>query len=79
MLDSIKNKKLVRDLSRIYYEYEHMCRKIDVQLQSAYSAFRTSTNYMQSRQGLVSAIMVHAKSLLKLTTEVLTEIDSELS
>ena len=79
MLDSIKNQELVRDISRIYFEYEHMCRKIDVQLQSAYSIERASPYYMKFRKDLVKAIMTHAEMLLKMSDLVLIEIDKELS
>ena len=78
-LNTITNFDLIRRISRIHYEYQHMNRKIDAQFQLFYSTARALKTYRQLKQFLVDAILLHRDTLEKQSKELVIEIDTELS
>ena len=79
MLDTIRNKELVRQISSVYYEYQHLSRKVDVQFHMHYSSMLALTGYGTVRQSIVQPIIDHASILTKRSNELLIAIEKELS
>jgi hypothetical protein len=75
----IINSALLRHIYRIYYEYEHLNRKIDAQFNMHYSVVRAMKDYLQERQTIVEAILGHASGLEKESEQLINEIDTELA
>lgn len=70
---------LLRHIYRIYYEYEHLSRKINVQFSMHYSVVRAMTTYGAERATIVQAILNHAAPLEKESEELVNEINTELT
>ena len=70
--------KLLRHIYQIYYEYEHLSRKIDTQFSMHYSVVRTTDIYAGERTTIVAAIINHAAPLEKESGELIGEIDIEI-
>jgi len=77
-LESLRNYDLVRQVSSLYYEFQHLSRKVDVQFQMHYSTLLTSPNYNEIRSSLVGPIVAHAAQLEKTTSEVMLIVKKEL-
>jgi hypothetical protein len=77
-LDSVENRELVQRIARTYYELEHLNRKMDLQLEMAYSAFRAISGYSSERASLVQAILGHIAVILPLAQKTIALIDNEL-
>lgn len=77
-LDSFDDLSLVEEISRLYFEFEHLVRKIDAQLQMTYSAVRASTDYPRLKAGIVSAIRTHASTIIPFCDRVLSMLDARL-
>lgn len=79
-LESIQNYDLVRRISSVYYEYQHMNRKIDVQFQMHYSPLLTMPRnmYEKVRASLINPTVKHASQLEVSTNEVIEQIKKEL-
>jgi hypothetical protein len=78
-LDSLKNFAIIKNISRIYYEYEHLSRKVDIQFQLHYGYIRTNPNYEEIRKSIVNPIILHASILAEESKIILEEIDNELT
>jgi hypothetical protein len=78
-LEAVENYELVRHISRIYYEFQHLSRKVDVQFHMHYSALLAMNNYDKIRASIVVPIIAHAATLEKESESLLAEIDEELS
>lgn len=76
--EGIISHKLLRHIYRIYYEYEHMSRKIDTQFNMHYSVVRATKTYPQERQTIIGAILTHAKPLEKESEQLIEEMETEL-
>lgn len=70
---------LLRRIFRLYYEYELMSRKIDVQLNMHYSVVRATKGYPEERARIVNAILVHAAPWEKESESLTKDIESELN
>lgn len=77
--EGIISHKLLRHIYRIYYEYEHISRKIDTQFNMHYSVVRAMNTYLKERQTIVGAILKHAESLEKESEQLIKEIETELA
>lgn len=77
--EGVISHKLLRHLFRIYYEYEHMSRKIDTQFNMHYSVVRAMKTYSQERKVIVGAILTHASTLEKESEQLPKEMDTELT
>lgn len=77
-LDNIDDMQLVEQVSRLYFEFEHLNRKIDEQFQMHYSAIRASTEYGRLRTGVVGAIRVHATNTIPVCDNVLNSLEERL-
>jgi hypothetical protein len=75
--EGIIKHKVLRQIFTIYYEYEHLSRKIDAQFSMHYSVVR-AMEYQKERERIVGAILVHAARLEKATEQLGKEIESEL-
>jgi len=73
-----ENAQFVNNLSRTYYEYEHINRKIDFQLNSAMFSIRDQ-RIANLRFAVVQGIVLHVSSLLKGSVDRLNEIEEKLS
>lgn len=71
--------ELLRKIFRIYYEYEHMSRKIDTQFSMHYSVVRAMKVYLKERKGIVGAILTHASTLQKESEQLVKEMETELT
>ena len=71
--------ELLRHIYRIYYEYEHISRKIDTQFNMHYSVVRATKVYPQERQAIVGAILTHAAPLEKESEQLIKEMETELT
>lgn len=76
--EGIISHELLRKIFRIYYEYEHMSRKIDTQFNMHYSVVRVTTGYLQERKNIVEAILSHASTLEKESKELIKAMETEL-
>jgi len=63
--EGIISHELLRKIFRIYYEFEHMSRKIDTQFNMHYSVIRATSVYLQERKNIVDSILLHASNLKK--------------
>ncbi len=70
--------KFVYDLSRTYYEYEHMNRKLDFQLHHAADAV-LDASVAQLRNAIIGGILSHTHSLLSGSNDRLREIKERLN
>lgn len=70
---------LLHKIFAIYYEYEHLSRKIDTQFNMNYSVVRAMPSYMTERGTIIRAIVDHASELEKESEQLVKEIDNELS
>ena len=73
------DRRLLRHIYRIYYEFEHLNRKIDTQFSMHYSVVRAMGVYLEERKAIVASILGHAKTLEKESEQLLKDIDVELS
>jgi len=76
--EGIISHELLRKIFRIYYEFEHMSRKIDTQFNMHYSVVRATNVYLQEREKVVDSILSHASILEKEGKELVKEIEAEL-
>lgn len=76
--EGIIKHELLRQIFTIYYEYEHLSRKIDVQFSMHYSVVRAMDIYQQERQQIVGAILAIAPRLEEASEQLIKEIDNEL-
>lgn len=72
------SKGIMDRIFRLYYEYEHFNRKIDMQFHMTYGAFSVSTGYMKGRKALVDAIQVLIPPWEKESEQLIKDIDSEI-
>jgi len=77
-LETLKNYSIIREISRIYYEYEHLNRKVNVQFEMSFSTLRALSNFIDIRNSLVNPIIEHAKILVVDSGKLLEEINKEL-
>jgi hypothetical protein len=77
--EGIISHELLRKIFRIYYEFEHMSRKIDTQFNMHYSVVRATNAYLQERKNIVDSILSHALILEKEGEELIKEIEGELN
>jgi hypothetical protein len=71
------DEQFIYDLSRTYYEYQHMNRKLDLQLSYAPLAWKTSVCSL--REVVVSSIIAHTGSLVSGSKDRLKEIEEKLN
>ncbi|MBC7113350.1 MAG: hypothetical protein H5T34_04955 [Candidatus Methanomethyliales bacterium] len=76
--ETIIDHDVICRIFRLYYEYEHLSRKIDVQFHMHYSPTRALQGYLKEREVIVNAILVHAAVLEKESEQLLNKIDEEL-
>jgi hypothetical protein len=76
--EGIISHELLRKIFRIYYEFEHMSRKIDAQFNMHYSVVRATNVYLQEREKIVDSILSHASILEKEGKELVKEVEAEL-
>jgi len=76
--EGIISHELLRKIFRIYYEFEHMSRKIDTQFNMHYSVVRATNIYLQERKKIVDSILSRASTLEKESEELVKEIEAEL-
>jgi len=70
---------IINRIFRLYYEYEHFSRKIDVQFNMHYSAMRAMGNiYMIERERIVNAILVLIPPWEKESEQLIEDIDNEI-
>jgi len=77
--EGVTSREILRKIFRIYYEYEHMSRKIDAQFNMHYSVVRATNAYPQERQQIVGAILTHAIQLEKESEQLSKELEVELT
>lgn len=77
-LDSVENRELARKITMTYYELEHLNRKMDLQLETVYSAFKAIVGYSSERVRLIKAILDHIATILPLASKTVNLISSEL-
>lgn len=77
--EGIISHELLRHIYRIYYEYEHMSRKINTQFDMHYSVVRAMNTYLKERQKIVGAILKHAEPLEKESEQLIKEMETELT
>ena len=70
--------KFIYDLSRTYYEYEHMNRKLDLQLRLVSDA-NIHPTVADFRRTVVRSIVVHTTSLISGSKDRLKEIEEKLN
>lgn len=70
---------LRREIFSIYYEYEHLSRKVDTQFNMHYNAARTIQNYGEERRRIVQAINEHARTLTLQSQTSVTNIELEIT
>lgn len=75
--EGIIKHEILRCIFTIYYEYEHLSRKIDVQFNMHYSVVR-AMDYSKEREQIVGAILIHASRLEKGSEQLIKEMESEL-
>jgi len=81
-LEALKNFSLVKEVSRIYYEYEHLSRKVDIQFQMHYGPIRIpnlNLIYEDIRNSIIKPILMHANILIEDSKKLIEKIDKELS
>jgi len=76
--EGIINNEVLRHIYRIYYEYEHLNRKIDAQFSMHYSVVRESKTYLEERRQIVGAILQHEIPLEKETDQLIQDIQKEI-
>lgn len=76
--EGIVSRKLLRHIYRIYYEYEHLSRKIDTQFTMHYSVVRAMDTYIKERERIVGAIQTHVKPLHKESKQLIGEMETEV-
>ena len=78
-LESLRNYELVRRISGMYYEFQHLNRKVDVQFEIHFSSTRTFSRYSDLRREIVGPILVHAAELqphlVKLISDIKVEVE----
>jgi hypothetical protein len=60
--EGIISHELLRKILRIYYEFEHMSRKIDTQFNMHYSIVRATNIYLQERKNIVDNSFIRINS-----------------
>ena len=76
--EGIIKHEILRQIFTIYYEYEHLSRKIDAQFSMHYGVVRAMDIYLEERKRIVRAILVHASQLEKATEQLTSGIEGEL-
>lgn len=76
--EDIISNDLLRDICRIYYEYEHLNRKIDMQFSMHYSAVRVTEIYPAERTRIVASILEHVAKCEKESEELIGKINVQL-
>ena len=74
----IDNLDLLIKLSQLYYDYQLISRRIDLDIQSACSAFRAVQGYAQFREQLVSKLITNIQPALEKSNYLIKIIDEEL-
>ncbi len=69
---------LISAMPRLYYEFEHINRKLDIQFQLNYGVLRASSNYHDIRASLVEPTVAHLRVLRGQIDAVLKSIDEIL-
>jgi hypothetical protein len=78
-IQCLENFELVARLSRLYYEFQHLKRKIDAQFEMHYSAARALSDYRLQREGLVGAILAQIDDrVVGLRDEVAAAVRNEI-
>jgi hypothetical protein len=77
-LGTIKNYELVKRISGMYYEFQHLSRKVDIQFEMHYSSCRAFTGYNQLRKEIVDPIVKHAAQLQVQLTTLIPDIKLEI-
>lgn len=75
---SIDNIELIKGLSWLYYEYEYIQRKIDIQFQMHYSSFRAINDYKNIRDVFAQKIIEHTRLVAIQSSYVYSQIKSEI-
>ena len=70
---------LLSKLSKLYYEFGHMERKIDRQFEMHYSAFSATAEYSEERRKLITAIIMHCRQELEPTKEMIELLETEIN
>jgi hypothetical protein len=78
--EGIINHEILRRIFGIYYEYEHLNRKIDTQFSMHYSVVRAMPTYEEERRKIIGSIRIHIVDTLErdtqqLVNDIKTEID----
>lgn len=72
------SKGIMDRLFRLYYEYEHLSRQIDMQLHMRYNADNKSLEYKLEKKALVNAIQAHLPPWKKESRKLSKDIDDEI-
>lgn len=78
--EGIINHEILRRIFAIYYEYEHLSRKIDTQFSMHYSVVRAMPTYEEERRQIIGSIRGHIVEKLEgdtqqLVSDMKTEIE----
>ncbi len=73
----IDNSELNRRLDTLRYELQHIHRKVELQLEIAYSALMAMSNYLTIRANLISATKGHLPRIIEEIDQVLKIIDEQ--
>jgi RNA processing factor Prp31 len=76
-LPILENDDLMRKILYVYYELEHISRKIDRQFDMHYSVSRAMGDYKEQRSELVNATISHIDKLEKEINELIQIIKSD--
>ncbi len=76
--EMIEDLDLNRLLDSIRYELIHLHRKVELQLEIEYSAYKAMGNYMDRRSQLIGAITAHFPRIKQEITEALNIIATKL-
>ena len=72
------SKGIMSRLFRLYYEYEHLSRKIDMQLYMRYNVDTKSLEHRLEKKVLVNAILVYIPPWKKESRKLIKDIESEI-
>jgi hypothetical protein len=77
--EGIINHEILRRIFAIYYEYEHLNRKIDTQFSMHYSVVRAMPTYEEERRRIIGSIRQHIVERLNgETQQLVNDIKTEL-
>jgi hypothetical protein len=76
--EGIINQELLKRIFRIYYEYEHLNRKIDNQFSMHYSAIRQTAQYNTERGTIIGSILAQITYVKTDTEQLIKDIQTEI-